>query len=258
MSAPTSPKSLGPNNLLRNFTAANRNLFPVLSRVIRLDEVSTILENHRIDSGTQLVLHGWTRQSKVMATSSRRFFAIPMSYQGEFRLKRRVFHGLLELVADKHTGLRMRVVEVAPGQKLPVRPGDVITLTRDGERSFVESNSGGPSFVSFEKYDVASGRASEIFLSLSTKITLEEVVDGFDSGKDVFTIRELVDSLGNKPIDVVLFRPCCDQPQRDMDLPMDSVIRLVEVVAEPAVYASIQLPENPTFHIPIRTPVYVR
>jgi len=47
----------------------------------------------------------------------------------------------------------------------------------------------------------------------------------------------------------------CQSPHHD--LPLDGDILLSDVFVEMALYASVDSPESPVFHLPLRTPIYV-
>ena len=68
--------------LLNNFATNNRSLFPLVARVTGWQEETPILERHLVRPGVEIVIHGWTRQSKVLATCGKQGYAIPVTYQG--------------------------------------------------------------------------------------------------------------------------------------------------------------------------------
>ncbi|ESO06459.1 hypothetical protein HELRODRAFT_160631 [Helobdella robusta] len=95
-------------HLLKNFASTNRNLFPILSKVIDLEDISqndgrflyNPLSYHKVQTGSLLVMHGWTRHLKVLArTSNDKYFTIPLNYQGTFKVKLRACNSLEELIS---------------------------------------------------------------------------------------------------------------------------------------------------------------
>lgn len=248
-------------HLLRHFAPVNRHLFPVQVRVLEYDEPVTVLDLHQVEAGSQLVLHGWTRQPKILAVCGQHRYAIPLSYQGTFRVVVRTFKGLRGLDYSLQMKKRLRVVEANPNFEdgiLPVREGDVIQAF--GER-VVQGQ--GKEYIGCEKIDGQTGQTTQVFLSTSSddELTFEEVVEDLPSpgeGPEMYSIKDFVTALSERSFDVKLVEPGPDHLDPDTDLPLNSPINLRKYVIEPAVYASMGSALAPAFHIPMRATIYVR
>ena len=75
------PGEVGGARLLAEFAAGHRSHFPVVARVGDWAEETSILENHFVKPGVELVIHGWTKQSKIVCEAPSGFYAIPLTYQ---------------------------------------------------------------------------------------------------------------------------------------------------------------------------------
>ena len=107
-------------HLLQHFATNNRNIFPIVASVMDWKEETTILENHFVRPGAELIIHGWTRQSKILADIEDRKYAIPLTYQGYFKIKPSVFHGVGEL-EKAHPVYDLTVAAVEPNDILQVK-----------------------------------------------------------------------------------------------------------------------------------------
>src|SRR6218665_302081 len=249
------------SHLLRHFAPVNRHLFPVQVRVLEYDEPVTVLDHHQVEAGSQLVLHGWTRQPKILAVCGQRRYAIPLSYQGEFRVIARTFKGLRGLDYSLQTKKRLRVVEANPTFEdgiLPVREGDVVQAF--GERV---AQGQGKEYIGCEKIDGQTGQTTQVFLSTSSdsQLTFEEVIEDLpppEDGPDMYSIRDFVKAVTAGSFDVELVQSGPDHLDPDTDLPLNTQISLRKYVIEPAVYASMGSALAPAFHIPMRATIYVR
>ncbi len=242
--------------LLNTFATNNRNLFPVVARVTDWDEETTILENHFVRPGIELVIHGWTRQSKVLAIAGDKFFAIPLTYQGKFRIKPQQFHGAADL-ENAHPAYKIRVVEIDQNDlNTAISPGDVIRIKREDSLHRNAKNGQRDQFLRCEKLE-GIGRGREIRIPLQSNARFEEVVE--DNKLDDFQIRELVTFVTDTDELVVdLIQGSLDQKIDDRDLPLNGLpITLCDFIVEPAVYVSVETAEAPAFHIPLRTLLYV-
>ena len=67
---PTKEKGGLQSELLKNFAARNGTAFPVVATLVGCDDAETVLDKFNVRYGTELVVHGWTRQSKVLAVGT--------------------------------------------------------------------------------------------------------------------------------------------------------------------------------------------
>ncbi len=238
--------------LLNSFATNNRNLFPVVARVTDWDEETTILENHYVKPGIELVIHGWTRQSKILAEANGKYYAIPLTYQGKFRIKPDQFHGTSEL-EHSHPAYAVRVIEGDP--LIPLVEGDVLRIRRDGSVKRPHAKSGEIQYLKCEKLE-PNGKFKEIKLPMSSHAVFEEILEGNKSTEE-YHIREMVTFVNDSEVVVELVAPTVDQKIQERDMPVNMPITLCEYVVESAVYVSVETAEAPAFHIPLRTLIYV-
>ena len=240
--------------LLNSFATNNRNIFPVVARVSDWDEETTILENHFIKPGVELVIHGWTRQSKVLARCGNRYFAIPLTYQGRFRLKPQEYKGVCDL-EHAHPGYKLKVVDVdLTESNFPLARGDIIRVKRSD--SMKKPKEGESKYVKCEKYSVTgTSRTKEVKLPVEANATFEEINETTTSQEQ--SIKELVPFLSEHEINVELTRPSADQRVKERDIPANETITLCEFIIEPAIYVSVEAVDAPAFHVPLRTQCYV-
>ena len=237
---------------LNNFATNNRNIFPVVARVADWDEETAILEHHFVKPGTELVIHGWTRQSKILAQSGDTVYAIPLMYQGKFRIKAQQFNGVYEL-ARAHPGYKITVLHVDPvdtefplavGDIFRVKPGD--TLTKKD-----------PKHLKCEKCIMTGTLRSKVVkLPMNSLSKFEEVME--EAKTTEYQIKELVTFVSDQQLDVELISRSPDHKSPESDLPKDKVITLCDFIVEPAVYVSVQVADAPAFHIPLRTLIYMK
>lgn len=232
--------------LLNTFATNNRNIFPVVARVTDWDEETTILENHYVKPGIELVIHGWTRQAKILAEANGTYFAIPLTYQGKFRFKGQQFYSVAEL-ERAHPAYAVRVLEA--DSNISLHPGDVIRIKRN------DSMRKDASFLRCERME-AYGRLREVKIPMNANVKFEEVLEG-NKATDEYNIRDLVPFVTEASIEVGLVEGSVDQKVRARDLPTDATIRLCDHMMESAVYVSVETAEAPAFHIPLRTLAYV-
>ena len=240
--------------LINTFATNNRNLFPVVARVTDWDEETTILENHYVKPGIELVIHGWTRQSKILAsTSNSRHYAIPLTYQGQFRILPHQFNGVSEL-EHAHPAYKVKVLQVDHDNSSNIAVGDVLRIKRAD--SMANHGRGGEVlYVRCEKLDSA-GRVKETTrLPISSNARFEEILE--ENKAMNFWIRELVTFVADQELVVELVGGSMDQKVQERDLPLNTPIVLCDFVVEPAVYVSVETAEAPAFHIPLRTLLYV-
>ena len=241
--------------LLNHFAVINRNLFPVVVRVTDWDEETSILENHYVRPGVELVMHGWTRQSKILARSKDRYFAIPLTYQGLFKLKPQTFFGVSDL-ENAHPSYKLRVKELDDAYPdVPVAIGDILLIKREDPTSKKNNRNekdGEIKFLRCEKVD-SFGKGREVHLPMAANMEVEEVL----ADQDQYLVRELVTFVTEQETTVELIQPSTDQKYRDRDLPVGKPIVLCDFVVEPAVYVSVDQPSAPAFHVPLRTLLYV-
>ena len=239
--------------LLNTFATNNRNLFPIVARVTDWNEETSILENHFIKPGIEMVIHGWTRQSKVLAQAADAYYAVPLTYQGKFRIKPKQFYGVADL-EHVYPGYRLRVVGVdQQDTDFPLNEGDVIRIKREDSvhKNFKDATT---SFLKCDKFE-GNGKIREFKLPFHCNAVFEEVLE--QTRATDFWIRELVSFVSDQELVVELIKPSPDQKNTGRDLPMNIPIVLCDFVIEPAVYVSSELPESPAFHIPLRTLIYV-
>ncbi len=243
-------------HLLNTFATNNRNVFPVVARVTDWDEETTILENHFVRPGIELVIHGWTRQSKILAIADDKFFAIPLTYQGRFRIKPQQFHGAAEL-ENAHPAYKIRVVEIdRSDMNTAIAPGDVLRIVRQDSLHRNAKGTERGQHLKCEKLE-GIGRGKEIRIPLSSKARFEEILE--ETKSEDYAIRELVTFVTDtEELVVDLLQGSLDQKIDDRDLPLNGLpITLCDYIVEPAVYVSVETAEAPAFHIPLRTLIYV-
>ena len=242
--------------LLNTFATNNRNLFPVVARVTDWDEETTILENHFVRPGIELVIHGWTRQSKILAIAGDKYYAIPLTYQGKFRIKPQQFHGAADL-ENAHPAYKIRVVDIDQNDlNTAIAPGDVLRIIRQDSLHRNAKGTERGQYLKCEKIE-GIGRGREIRIPLTSSARFEEVLE--DSKADDYAIRELVTFVTDtEELVVDLLQGSLDQKVDDRDLPLNGLpITLCDFIVEPAVYVSVETAEAPAFHIPLRTLIYV-
>ena len=239
--------------LLNSFATNNRSLFPVVARLTDWDEETTILENHYVKPGIELVIHGWTRQSKVLAqTPNGQQFAIPLTYQGQFRIRPHQFHGVSEL-EHAHPAYKIRVLSKEGGDNANIVEGDILKIKRGDSVS--NKKIGEVQFVKCEKLD-SSGRVKEVIrLPINCNAKFEEVLE--DNKSMNFWIRDLVSFVTDQELVVEVVNSSTDQKVGERDLPKAMPITLCDFIIEPAVYVSVETAEAPAFHIPLRTLIYL-
>ena len=241
---------------LNNFATNNRNLFPVVARVTDWDEETAILQHHFVKPGVELVIHGWTRQSKVLAQSDDAVYAIPLTYQGKFRIKAQQFNGVYAL-ERAHPGYKIIVLYVDPAEKdFPLAVGDILKV----KRSDTLNKSNKDKEVKYLKCEkcIMTGtlRSKEVKLPMNSLARFEEVME--ETKTTEYHIKELVTFVTDQQLDVELTTRSLDHKSAEDDLPSDRVITLCDFIVEPAVYVSVQVPDAPAFHIPLRTLIYVK
>ncbi|KAK2168954.1 hypothetical protein LSH36_13g21002 [Paralvinella palmiformis] len=245
------PDETSQGQLFSSFVNANRNLFPVMARVLDWGQETSILENHRMKPGVQIVIHGWTKQSKVLAICGDNYYTIPLTYTGTFRIKPRRYNGVSELVRA-YPGNKLRVVRVDPDDHdFPLAQGDMIRIKREDtlkRRTFSEVE------IKCEKYE-SSGRSREIKLPLGSPAIFEELIE--ESRNEQFKMKELVSFVSDQELVVEVTKRSCDQKIRDDYFSVGSSIVLCDFIIEPAVYVSVDAADAPAFHIPLRTLIYV-
>ena len=242
--------------LLNTFATNNRNLFPVVVRVTDWDEETTILENHFVRPGIELVIHGWTRQSKILAIAGDKYYAIPLTYQGKFRIKPQQFHGAADL-ENAHPAYKIRVVEIDQNDlNTAIAPGDVLRIIRQDSLHRNAKGTQRGQYLKCEKLE-GIGRGREIRIPLVSNARFEEILE--DSKLEDYAIRELVTFvMDTEELVVDLLQGSLDQKIDDRDLPLDGLpVTLCDFIVEPAVYVSVETAEAPAFHIPLRTLLYV-
>ena len=239
---------------LNSFATNNRNLFPVVACVTDWDEETTILENHFIKPGVELCIHGWTRQSKVLAKSSGNSYAIPLTYQGRFSFQPQQFNCVADL-EKVHPGYKLRVLEVDRSEtNFPLVQGDIIRITRGDSMKKVKS--GDVKYLKCERYSLnGTSKVKIVKLPMSGKVKFEEILE--DTKNQEFHIKELVSFVSDQAVNVALKRGSPDLKAKERDLPFDQTITLCDFVIEPAIYVSVDTPEAPAFHVPLRTLLYV-
>ena len=246
-------------HLLNNFATNNSNLFPVVARVTDWDEETHILENHFIKPGVELVIHGWTRQSKILAKAGNDYYAVPLTYQGRFRIKPQTFIGASEL-EKAHPAYKVRVVDVTSDEPdCPINPGDVLRIRReDSMKKHLKQDNPELRYLKCEKFD-RSGRHKVKDVKIPTYLhaRFEEILEDMKASE--FQIRELVNFVQDQELTVDLAQPSPDQKHASRDLPtLPEGIVLCDFVVESAVYVSVEAVDAPAFHIPLRTLIYVK
>jgi hypothetical protein len=246
-----SPDEIERGQLFSSFINSNRNLLPVICRVSDWEQETTILENHFVKPGGEIIIHGWTKQSKVLAMCGDQYYAIPLTYTGMFRIKPKKYHGVTEL-ERAYPGNKLRVVNVDPDDiDLPLIEGDIIRIKREDtlkRKAFREVE------IRCEKYD-DNGKSRELKLPLGSPAVFEEVLE--DGKSDEYSIKELVSFVSDQELVVEVTKRSSDQKVKDRDLVAGASILLCDFVIEPAVYVSVDSPDAPSFHIPLRTLLYV-
>lgn len=257
--------------LLNTFVTHNRSRFPLLVRVTDWKEETSILENHVVRPGVQLVIHGWTRQTKVLAKAGGLYYAVPLTYGGQFRVRAKTFNGAVQLWNARPKAC-LRVVRPDMDDPSLLVVGDLLRLKRpqeeeeddeddyhadggDHRRRFVRGDT--KKFLRCEKIHPGSGSAADFRIPLSCSARFEEVLEDFPANPDSVQIRELVQTLTCRDVEVELVSPSPDRPAKDRDLPDRTSILLSDNVTEQAVYVSVEGPTAPAFHLPLRTLIYV-
>ena len=187
------------SELLKNFAASNGTAFPVVATLVGCDDAETVLEKFNVRCGTELVVHGWTRQSKVLAgaTTPNRYCAIPLTYVGQFRLRSFRKYHVRDLDLLPSGVNQLRVVDIG-NYSFPLHVGDVIAVKQATE----------PTFSSFQAtaLDVSRHIVCELMkpegprdvtISLDDVATFEEVTEI----SRLFIVRDLKDEL---PVQVEL------------------------------------------------------
>lgn len=252
--------------LLNTFVTHNRSRFPLLVRVTDWKEETSILENHVVRPGVELVVHGWTRQTKVLAKAGGLYYAVPLTYGGQFHVRAKTFSGAVQLWNARPKS-RLRVVKPDVEDPNLVAVGDLVRLKRpqdeddddyplDGgdRRRFVRETK---KFLRCEKFHPSSASSTDFRIPLSCSARFEEVLEDFPANPDSVHIRELVQTLSYRDVEVELVSPSPDRPAKDRDLPETAPILLSDNVTEQAVYVSVESPTAPAFHLPLRTLIYV-
>ena len=241
-----------PGQLLNTFANCNKNRFPFLVSISDWKEETTVLENHFVRPGVEIVLHGWTKQSKILAKSEDAFFAVPLTYQGRFRVRSRLFPGSEHLVNARPTGW-VRVKSVDLSERLPISVGDVIKLS-DNNINQSEKSDETPTHFYCDKKD----GPQNIQVPVTSSASFLEILDESESVADPVLIRDLSSLLIDRDIEVELVVQSPDVTLMDRDLPIGIPILLTDPVAEQSVFASLDTPDTPAFHLPLRTLIYVK
>lgn len=257
--------------LLNTFVTHHRSQFPLLIRVTDWKEETSVLENHFVRPGVELVIHGWTRQTKVLARAAGLHYAVPLTYGGLFRPRSRVFSGAIQLWNARPKSL-LCVIRVDPGDPSSLVAGDVVRLRRkqDDDWSPETGNDRSGRFVRETKKFLrcerlipasSSTSSSRQFVDLRIPLTcaarFEELLDETPANPDAVSVRELVKTLATRDVEVDLVSPSPDRPSCDRDLPEKTLIVLSDNATEQAIYVSVESPNAPAFHLPLRTLVYV-
>ena len=244
---------------LNNFATNNRNLFPVVARVTDWDEETAILQHHFVKPGVELVMHGWTRQSKILTQSGDAMYAIPLTYQGKFRIKAQQFNGVYEL-ERAHPGYKITVLYVDPADKdFPLAVGDIFKVKHGDtlKKNNQNNKDKDAKYLKCEKCIMTGTlRSKEVKLPMNSHSRFEEVME--EAKATEYHIKELVTFVSDQQLDVVLTSRSPDHKSTEDDLPSDRVITLCDFIVEPAVYVSVQVPDAPAFHIPLRTLINVK
>ena len=256
------------------FLREHKEHFPLLARVHSLHGESTIVKNQALKEGSEVVLHGWARQSKVLAVrisegglvgdavreringfcGGIEAFGIPLTYQGTFRVTSRLFSSLSGMVKarfDRWT----QVVEAPDEGDLLV--GDVIKLLDFETCKEVENN-----VVKVVKQ--TSGEVCE--LGGGFKGVFAEFLTSKDSCK-VDKIKELFKELQHCVMEVEVIQgsedcasaaisiPCTQSP---IDLPLNCRLLLTHLSTEQCVLTSPSCLTTPIFQLPVRTNIQLQ
>lgn len=145
---------------------------------------------------------------------------------------------------------------------IALRPGDVIRIKG------VKGNDP-TAIISCEKLE-DNGKMSVIQFPSSIYAVFRELIPQGVSAKNVLTngqdencctVRDLQTRLlegAEGPLEVELVKYGPDHRSPDTDIPLMVPILMREVIMEPAVFASVQSPSAPAFHIPMRTLIYLK
>ena len=236
--------------VLNSFAQVHKSQLPVIARVATWEEESNILENHLIKPGVDLIIHGWTRQAKVLARTGKDFYSIPLTYGGKFIMKPKTFTGVTQL--DRAHPNYMLKVLINPDPSIPLGIGDLVKVKRGDTLKKKKGNRDQANYVLCEKYDQQGKPTTSVKLPLTAQLEFEEVND-----KTLYPIRDLVEFVQDHELEVELKVPSPDQKFRDKDLPGQVGITLTDNITESAVYCSVDVADAPAFHIPLRTLLYL-
>ena len=245
--------------LLNVFAKNHRTTFPIVTRIVDWEEETTILENHFIKPGVELVIHGWTRQTKILARTADAYFAIPLTYQGLFELRQQRFYGVSDL-EKAHPGYKIQVEELDPEYpNLNIAVGDILRVKRSDltlQKNTTKTKENQMKYLKCDKYQLTgTSKVKEVKLPMNATVKFREVLK--DAKSMSFHISELVTFINEQEITVELLRRSGDQKIVDRDLPCGVPLVLCDYIEEPAVYASVDLADAPAFHVPLRTMLYV-
>ncbi len=233
--------------LLASFAHNNRHILPVAARVTDWEQQTAILENQRIQPGSEVVIHGWTRQSKVLASAEDRHWSIPLTYQGRFQIHPKQYHGVSQLL-KVHPGTTLKVLRGDTDANFPLHESDVIRLRQQDTKK-----------QHFREVEIKcdrvgdQGKNSCVKLPLGSDAVFQEIL----GDNEEYVVKDLLPFLADGSVTVSLCKNSPDYRDPSQDLPMDIPIHLRSFTMEPGVYVSVHGVDNPAFHIPLRTLIYV-
>lgn len=233
--------------LLNNFARDYRNHFPAYCQIVKTDLGSTILSNHRVYDGTKLVVHGLTKQSKVLGTTKSKYYSIPLTYQGKFKFKPQRFEGVESLLRS-HPEYLVRVTRMADND-FPLNVGDIFKFKHTDTLQRPKKP-----YIKCEKIDPRTGKTKDFKLPLSSRAVFEEMNSSYGN---IYGIKDLIPFIEDQTICVELVERSNDQKDERFDLPLNESIVLHSIIVDSAVYISLNHPEAPAFHLPIRTNIYL-
>jgi len=225
-----------------------------------------------------------------------RHYAIPLTYQGEFKLRTSephsgngdtgswVCNGVLYSASDLAKlphGRRVTVSNLTSSSDVRdntgLKVGDVLYI--NSVRGYHPN-----AFISCEKLE-ENGNLAAVNISSNCSVTFKKMVaqntdtridqtghvttvtnhdqaaTGINVNGKLLTICDLVPYLNaarDMPLEVELVRYGVDHTVEEMDLPLSQRIILRGLIVEPAVYTSVKTSVAPSFHLPMRSQVYVR
>lgn len=244
---------------LRDFTKHHKQHFPLLGRLFH--EQKGISALHGILEAAEVVVHGWARQSKVLAVSKEGgFYAVPLTYQAVFVITSRCYGDVVGMVEGMVKGW-VKVVRLEKSEGCPMVVGDVVKVVRVGCGG-EWGKSGVVKVVrrdTNEMYEIPM-RTKGLFVEDESECLKQHNIKDLSCFLkhcilEVEVIKKSDDCLYHTNTPTPLHTTF---PTSTSHLPTTTPLLLTHLTIEKCILTSIKSPSNPIFHIPLRSQINIQ